>query len=154
MLDDLKFIHQRDGADALGIAERQATQLTYKFDKPQITGPFDNVVYAAMGGSALAALLSRSWPGHNLPFEICRQYHTPAYISDKTLFIACSYSGNTEETLSALTEAESKGAKIAIIAGGGKLEEFAGAKGYPYLKIPKAEQPRYGAGSLQMEDQL
>jgi glucose/mannose-6-phosphate isomerase len=143
LLDDLKYIHQRDGADALGIAERQAGQLTYKFDKPDITGPFDNVVYAGMGGSALAALLSRTWPGYNLPFEISRQYHIPAYVSDKTLFIACSYSGNTEETLSALAEAEGKGAKIVIIAAGGKLEEIAGAKSYPFLKVPKAEQPRY-----------
>jgi len=143
MLDDLKFIHQRDGADALGIAERQASQLTYKFDKPAVSGPFENVVYAGMGGSALAALLSRSWPGYNLPFEISRQYHIPGYVSDKTLVISCSCSGNTEETLSALAEAEGKGAKIVIIAGGGKLEEIASAKSYPFLKLPKAEQPRY-----------
>jgi glucose/mannose-6-phosphate isomerase len=143
MLDDLKYIHQRDGQDALGIAERQAGQLLEKFDAPKINGEFENVVYAGMGGSALAALLSRSWPGHKLPFEVCRQYHAPSYISDNTLFIASSYSGNTEETLSALAEAEEKGAVIAIIAGGGKLEEAAHARNYPFIKIPKAEQPRY-----------
>ncbi|HVO86323.1 MAG TPA: bifunctional phosphoglucose/phosphomannose isomerase [Candidatus Binatia bacterium] len=143
MLDDLKYIHQRDGEDALGIAERQAAQLTYKFDHLAIAGQFDNVVYAAMGGSALAALLGRSWPGYRLPFEVCRQYNIPTYVSDKTLFIACSYSGNTEETLSALAQAEAKNARIVIIAGGGKLEEIAGQKNYPFLKLPKAEQPRY-----------
>ena len=100
-------------------------------------------VFAGMGGSALPALLSTSWPGHNVPFEICRQYHIPAYVSDKTLFFASSYSGNTEETLSALAEAEAKNAKIVIMTGGGKLEEIAGQKGYPLVKIPKAEQPRY-----------
>ncbi|MBX4199550.1 hypothetical protein KW789_01520, partial [Candidatus Saccharibacteria bacterium] len=46
-------------------------------------------------------------------------------------------------TLSALAEAEEKGAVIAIIAGGGKLEEAAHARNYPFIKIPKAEQPRY-----------
>lgn len=143
MLDDLKFIHQRDGSDALGIAERQAAQLAYKFDKPALSVQFENIVYAGMGGSALAALLSRSWPGYHLPFEICRQYNIPAYTSDKTLFIACSYSGNTEETLSALAQAEDKRAVIVVIASGGKLEEIATSKGYPFLKIPKAEQPRY-----------
>jgi glucose/mannose-6-phosphate isomerase len=143
MLDDLKYIHQRDGSDALGIAERQATQLTYKFDMPDLPGDFANVVYSGMGGSALAAILSRSWPGHKLPFEVSRQYHIPAYVSDKTLFIACSYSGNTEETLSALAEAEGRGAHIVIIAGGGKLADIAIEKGYPYLQVPKAEQPRY-----------
>src|SRR5947208_7443086 len=119
MLDDLKYIHQHDGQDALGIAERQASQLEYKYELPKIEGQFENIVFAGMGGSALAALLSRSWPGHKLPFEISRQYHIPAYVSDKTLFIASSYSGNTEETLSALSEAEGKGAKVVVIAAGG-----------------------------------
>jgi glucose-6-phosphate isomerase len=120
MLDDLKYIHQRDGQDALGIAERQAGQLIYKFERPKIEGEFTNIVYAGMGGSALAALFSRSWPGYSLPFEVCRQYQIPAYVSERTLFIAASNSGNTEETLSALAEAETKDAKIVIIAGGGR----------------------------------
>jgi glucose/mannose-6-phosphate isomerase len=143
MLDDLKYIHQRDGQDALGIAERQAGQLMQKFDAPKISGDIRNVVYAGMGGSALAALISRSWPGYSLPFELSRQYHAPEYVSENTLFIACSYSGNTEETLSALAEAEEKRVIIAVIAGGGKLEETALAKGYAFIKLPKAEQPRY-----------
>ncbi|MBI2009359.1 bifunctional phosphoglucose/phosphomannose isomerase [Candidatus Saccharibacteria bacterium] len=143
MLDDLKYIHQRDGQDALGIAERQCQQLAYEFTWPQIEGKFDNIVYAGMGGSALAAYLSDSWPDYHLPFEICRSYHIPAYVSSKSLFIASSYSGNTEETISALEEAEKKDAKIIVIAGGGKLQEIAQAKSYPYLEIPKVEQPRY-----------
>lgn len=147
MLDDLKYIHQRDGQDALGIAERQASQLEQKFEVPKLEGPFENVVYAGMGGSSLAALLARSWPGVNIPFEVCRQYHIPAYISAKTLFITASYSGNTEETLSALTEAQERGAKIIVIAGGGKLTELAQAKNYPLFVIPKAEQPRYAVFS-------
>jgi len=143
MLDDLKYIHQRDGQDALGIAERQAAQLEYKYEVPKIDGEFSNIVFAGMGGSALPALLSRTWPGYKIPFEISRQYHIPAYVSDKTLFIASSYSGNTEETLSALAEAEAKHAHIVIMCGGGKLEEIAQAKGYTLVKIPSAEQPRY-----------
>jgi len=143
MLDDLKYIHQRDGQDALGIAERQAGQLEYKFELPKIEGEFENIVFAGMGGSALPALLSRSWPGYNLPFEICRQYDIPRYVSNKTLFIASSYSGNTEETLSALEQAEKKKAVIAIMAGGGELESLASQRGYPFIKVPKAEQPRY-----------
>lgn len=143
MLDDLKYIHQRDGQDALGIAEKQWQQLEHEFDVPVIQGTFENVVYAGMGGSALAALISQSWPGYKIPFEICRQYNIPAYVSDKTLFIAASYSGNTEETVSALSQAEQKGAKIVVIAGGGKLQEAAGAKGYEFVLLPKAAQPRY-----------
>ena len=143
MLDDLKYIHQRDGQDALGIAERQADQLEYRFELTPIEGTFENIVFAGMGGSALPALLSRSWPGYSLPFEVCRQYDIPKYVSEKTLFIASSYSGNTEETLSALEQAEKKNATIAIMAGGGELESLATQRNYPFIKVPKAEQPRY-----------
>ncbi len=118
-------------------------QLEQDFEVPKIEGDFQNIVFAGMGGSALPALLSTTWPGYDLPFEISRQYHIPAYVSGKTLFIAASYSGNTEETLSALAEAEQKGAVIAVMASGGKLEEIAAQKTYPFVKIPDAEQPRY-----------
>lgn len=146
MLDDLKFIHQRDSHDALGAAEKQWQQLLHKYelDKKALSGKtFKNVVYAGMGGSALAALVSKSWPGYTVPFEICRNYHIPAYVDTNTLFIAASYSGNTEETLSALAEAVDHGATIVVIASGGKLQEVAETKGYTYLNLPKTAQPRY-----------
>lgn len=146
MLDDLKFIHQRDSQDALGIAEKQWQQLGYQFDKsaiPNLHSKITNIVYSGMGGSALAGLISESWPGYSVPFELCRQYHVPGYVSSNTLFIASSYSGNTEESVSALLEAEAKGAQIVVLAGGGKLQEIAQQHGHPFLLIPKAAQPRY-----------
>ncbi|HUA13169.1 MAG TPA: SIS domain-containing protein, partial [Candidatus Sulfotelmatobacter sp.] len=57
-------------------------------------------------------------------------------------FISSSYSGNTEETLSALSEAEGKGAQIVVITAGGKLEEIAKEKNYLTYKIPGGIQPR------------
>jgi glucose/mannose-6-phosphate isomerase len=143
VLDDLKYIHQRDSQDALGIAGKQWQQLQHEFEPIKIAGQFDNVVYAGMGGSALAALMSAIWPGYKVPFEVCRQYHIPKYISEKTLFVAASYSGNTEEILSALAEAEQRRTTIVVIAGGGKLQAWAGEKSYQFLLLPKAVQPRY-----------
>ncbi len=146
MLDDLKHIHQRDSQDALGIAEKQWQQLEHQFDTSKIqdlSSKISSVVYAGMGGSALAALISRSWPSHKLPFEICREYKPPKYIGPKTLFIAASYSGNTEEEVSALSVAEAAGAQIVVIAGGSKLAEMAHAKEHLYLEVPKVAQPRY-----------
>lgn len=143
MLDDLSFIHRVDRSDALGIASKESKQLLYNFNFDFSPKPIDNVVYAAMGGSALAALLSLSWPGYNLPFEVVRNYELPPYVGEKTLCILASYSGNTEETLSALEQAESKNAQIVIIAGGGKLAEIATEKGYPLVLLPQAKQPRY-----------
>ncbi len=143
MLDDLKYIHEKDAQDALGIAEKQWQQLQYIFDLPELSFPVENIVYAGMGGSALAAQVSLTWPGYTVPFEIVRSYEIPAYVSNKTLFIASSYSGNTEETVEALHRAEAKNAHIVVIASGGKLEAIATEKNYPFAKIPGGFQPRH-----------
>lgn len=145
MLDDLKYIHDRDAQDALGIAEKQYKQLETTYDlgdwQPQ---DVVNVVFAGMGGSALAALIATSWPKVKVPFEICRTYDIPGYVGPGTLFIASSYSGNTEETLSALAQAEAQGAQVAVIASGGTLAARASEKGYPLAKLPDVGQPRFG----------
>lgn len=143
MLDDLKYIHERDAQDALGTAEKQYEQLTYDFSVPKDDFKPENIVFSAMGGSALAAQMSQVWPAYTVPFEVVRSYDVPAYVSPKTLFIAASYSGNTEETLSALEQAEQKGAHIAIITGGGKLAEIAKQKGYPLALLPALPVTRY-----------
>lgn len=143
MLDDLSFIHRIDRSDALGIASKESKQLLYDFKFDFSPSQIDNVVYAAMGGSALAASLSLSWPGYSVPFEVVRNYELPSYVGEKTLCILASYSGNTEETLSALEQAESKKAQIVVIAGGGKLADAAKEKGYPLVLLPQAKQPRY-----------
>ena len=143
MLDDLKYIHEKDGQDALGLAEKQYQQLLHDYSVGDIEGEFENVVVAGMGGSALSAQLANNWPGLDVPLIICRGYEIPRFISSKTLFIASSYSGNTEETLEALSKAEGTDAKIAVMAGGGKLSEIAKQKSYPFAELPAVTQPRY-----------
>jgi len=145
MLDDLKLIHERDAQDALGIAEKQGQQLIYNFlPDPKITlDHVYNIVYTGMGGSALAAMFVHTWPLIKEPFEIVRDYQLPEYVDKDTLVIVSSYSGNTEETLSSLADAESRGANIVVISSGGKLSEIAQHKGYPLYCIPKDYQPRY-----------
>lgn len=145
MLDDLKYIHNKDAQDALGIASKQWQMLETTYDLPKLDFAIDNVVFAGMGGSALWALLSKTWPGYNVPFEVWRKYDAPDYVSDKTLMVISSYSGNTEETLSALAAGEKANAQIVIAAGGGKLIEIAKEKGYPYTLLPESSQPRFAA---------
>ncbi|MCL4357596.1 bifunctional phosphoglucose/phosphomannose isomerase [Patescibacteria group bacterium] len=144
MLDDLKYIHQIDKADALDIALKEPEQLHYVFDTKLSYKGVKNIVYTGMGGSALAAALSYSWPGFKVPFEIIRNYVLPTYVNQDTLLIVSSASGNTEETISALDQGESRGAKVVIMTGGGKLTEVAQTKGYPLFTLPSARQPRYG----------
>lgn len=143
MLDDLKLIHERDAQDALGVIEKQWQQLKHDYGVSfEPTGGIQNVVLAGMGGSALAASLLSSWPGVKVPFEIVRQYELPAYVGANTLFIASSYSGNTEETLAALDIAQARGCQIAVIAAGGELEAKAQENNYRFYKIPYGFQPR------------
>lgn len=145
MLDDLSYIHQRDVSDSLGIVEKQWQQLQQEFELPEPIR-FDDViqiVFAGMGGSAIAGLFASVWPGSTLPFFVCRDYDLPSSVNQQTLVIVSSYSGNTEETLEALRQAQGKTRHIAVITGGGRLQELAEANKYPTLLLPKTAQPRY-----------
>jgi glucose/mannose-6-phosphate isomerase len=143
MLDDLKFIHQRDGQDALGVAEKQWQQLQHTYDvKVEPTQPIVNVVWGGMGGSGWPALYIKSLGQLKVPFEVVNDYNLPTYVGPNTLFIASSYSGNTEETLAALTEAEKRGAQIVVTTAGGKLMERAKQSNHPLFAIPSGIQPR------------
>jgi glucose/mannose-6-phosphate isomerase len=145
MIDDLKFIHEKDKSDALGLAAKEWQQLLaeYKIEPALKTDYVYNVVFAGMGGSALSAFLSRTWPTIKEPFEVVRGYDLPSYVDGDTLFIASSYSGNTEEELSCLEQAEKAGAQIVVMSSGGQLVEIAKAKNYPLVLIPSHMQPRY-----------
>lgn len=147
MLDDLNVIAQKDPHDALGVAAAQPTQAAWMAEvrnTPQDCA-IDSIVVAGMGGSALAAGMAKTWLKLPVPFEVVRKYNLPGYTNKKTLVIASSYSGNTEETVSALEEAEAKGAVIAIISAGGQLIDIAEEKGYSYVKLPSGYQPRMAA---------
>lgn len=104
----------------------------------------ENIVVAGMGGSALAGDIAKNWLGSRLakPLEIIRGYDVAGYVGPTTLFIASSYSGNTEETLSALEQAEKRSARIMVMTAGGKLLEIAHAKKYSTLELPQVSQPR------------
>ena len=143
MLDDLKLINDRDPQDALGIAAKEWQQLDFHVELPKDDFKPSNIVYSGMGGSALAAQLAMTWPGFDLPFEISKNYELPRYVNENTLVILSSYSGNTEETLSSMDDAEKKGAKIYVIGNGGQIIDRAKDKNYPYVLVPDSNQPRY-----------
>lgn len=143
MLDDLKYIHERDAQDALGVVEKQWQQLTHKFSvafRPK--QEVHNIVLGGMGGSGWPAHYIKSWPGVSVPLEVISNYNLPKYVGEHTLFIASSYSGNTEETLSVLDEAENRQAQVVVMTAGGKLAEIAKQKSLPLFLIPGGTQPR------------
>ena len=110
---------------------------------------YKNYVIGGMGGSHLAAGLLQTYkPDINL--HIHSDYGIPAYDEDfcqESLFIASSYSGNTEEVVDFLDEVYAKGYDVIVIATGGKLIEFAEANNIPYIQIPDTGvQPRSALG--------
>ena len=102
------------------------------------TQEINKVYVAGMGGSGIGAnFVAEFIVGEcKLPYNIGKGYDSPAFVDKNTLYIASSYSGNTEETLSALAQVADSGAKIVCISGGGKLIALAKERGYDYIQMP------------------
>jgi glucose/mannose-6-phosphate isomerase len=107
-----------------------------------------NVCLLGIGGSAMGADLVRTLAlsQFKAPVTVVRDYDLPAYVNSKTLVIGVSYSGNTEETLTAFEQAAKRGAKLVAIATGGKLESLASKFKAPFYKISYGAQPRAALG--------
>ena len=111
-----------------------------------------NVVIAGMGGSGIGGDLVKAVVGSKFPLPIIvhRGYTLPAFVASQTLFIAVSYSGNTEETLISVERAFAQGAKMLAVTSGGKLKAFADTHGLPCVIIPAGQPPRASLGYLLM----
>ncbi len=103
-----------------------------------------NICFAGMGGSAIGADLTRAYSLKSCPYpvQVNRHYEVPNYINENSLFIACSFSGNTEETLSALGSALEEGAQIIAVTSGGRIKKLAIEHGFDYVQIPGGMPPR------------
>jgi|694.fasta_scaffold02072_24 glucose/mannose-6-phosphate isomerase len=131
-------------------------QINYQYKVENLTESihtnFDNIIINGMGGSALPAeLLSETFSqyaenGIQYPVYINRDYSSSKYIKDSSIIFAISYSGNTEETLSAYETAISENRVVIAMAAGGALIERARELEQPYVVIPNPNpdfQPRY-----------
>ena len=108
----------------------------------------DNVVVLGMGGSAIGGDLVRTLVAGELrvPMEVVREYELPAFVGKRTLAIASSYSGNTEETLSAYRAAMERGARVAVLTTNGQLLSNAERDGLPVVRFSYKAQPRAALG--------
>jgi glucose/mannose-6-phosphate isomerase len=109
-----------------------------------LSGSYGSVAVVGMGGSAIGGDLAASYFLGNLPvpLHVVRDYRIPGFVSKDTLLIAVSYSGNTEETLSALKEAEGRGSRIVCIGSGGALQRLARSDSLPFFTVPSGMPPR------------
>lgn len=107
-----------------------------------------NVVLTGLGGSAFGGEIIKNYIQAHcpVPFAIVRDYAVPAFISEHTLLIVSSYSGNTEETLSAFEMALEKNPMVVCISSGGKVVQKATEAGFDYIQLPGGYPPRAACG--------
>lgn len=108
--------------------------------------PAGKLLLCGMGGSACAGDIAASLSvlmNSTLPVTTLRGYSLPASTGPETLVVAVSYSGGTEETLSALEDAERRHLPIAVVTGGAALQDWAGERGHPCYPIAYEAPPRH-----------
>ena len=127
---------------------RDAWQEAQAFELPADYRGVKKVVILGMGGSAIAGDLLRALAALESPVPVFshRAYDLPLLVDSRTLLIASSYSGNTEETLSAFQAALGTDAKKLVITTGGQLLETARANGIPAFVFRYESTPRAALG--------
>ncbi len=155
-LDDLAYVTRLDPKEMLRLTVefpqqcRRALDIASKTVLPELDIEPDLVVLTGLGGSAAGGDFVRCLfeAEGSVPFFVNRDYHLPAFVGSSSLVICSSYSGNTEETLSAYSEAQGRGCQILAVTSGGKLAERAQADGHPVILIPGGQPPRTALGFM------
>lgn len=154
-LDDRALIERLDPGGIFRLTREfpqqcaKALQIGERFELGALLdAQLDNVILAGVGGSAaggdfLQALFTIEG---RCPFFVSRGYDLPAWTNSKSLVICSSYSGNTEETLSAYAAAISAGARILCVTSGGTLAAAAEHAGVGCVLIPGGQPPRTALG--------
>jgi len=116
--------------------------------------PISNILICGLGGSGIGGTIVKDLLSKkiSIPITASKGYDIPAFVNKSTLVIACSYSGNTEETLIALEKCIEKDAEIAIVTSGGALKKIAEEKKLNHIIIPGGHPPRamFGYGFTEL----
>jgi glucose/mannose-6-phosphate isomerase len=148
VLDDIGEIRHIDKSGMLQFSieaskhYREAAHLAGKihasYPKP------DNIIVAGMGGSGIGGELLKDYARSQavVSIEVSKDYSLPAYVGKHTLVLVVSYSGDTEETLSAFLDAVRRRCMIFCISSGGALLEHAEKLNVPFLRVPAGMPPR------------
>ena len=153
-LDDVQVYRETDPGAMLAQLHgftgqsRAAWKKALDFKLPEDYRSIDKVVILGMGGSAIGGDLARSlFSSASKPIIfVVREYDLPPFVDDSTLVIASSYSGNTEETLSAFGQALKTGCKKLVMTTGGRIKVMAEEAGVPVFPIDHVSSPRAALG--------
>lgn len=147
-LDNLDKIKALDSTNTLGSIEQIGNQIQEIWELSNVSekhtsSSYSSIVICGMGGSVLGTDVIKSVFADQLPapITIVPDYSLPSFVNENTLVIAASYSGNTEETWSALQEAHHKKAQIAGITSGGKIADFLKQHAYPHIIFTETHNP-------------
>jgi glucose/mannose-6-phosphate isomerase len=156
-LDDLPRMKEIDSAEMLGFIDRlpdqleSAWQAADKFPLEMTGDGIRHIVLAGMGGSGIGGALLAAYADHigTAPVTVWRNYGLPAWARSRdTLVIVASHSGDTEEALSAYSEARRRGLPLLAITSGGQLAAEAQAASLPQWQFTFRAQPRAAVGFL------
>ncbi|TFG90053.1 MAG: bifunctional phosphoglucose/phosphomannose isomerase [Candidatus Atribacteria bacterium] len=109
-----------------------------------LTRILKNIVVLGMGGSAIGGDLLSDYLVDELsnPIMVIRGYDIPKFIDEDSLVFAVSYSGNTEETFSALKKCFEVKARVIVLTSAGKFAVLSQGNNFPLIKVPVGIQPR------------
>ena len=149
-LDDLLIYRQLDVSGMLSHLRefpeqcQRAWEKVLEFELPREYTGIDKVIILGMGGSAIGGGVVRrlALAESKTPVWVHRDYGLPPFVDEGTLVIVSSYSGNTEETLTAFTESLKTPAKKLVLTTGGELKELAEKEGIPVFLIDYQAPPR------------
>ena len=151
VLDDKILAQDVDRQDMLHILEDtpQAYERAYRAAIKSDTLPRmlprapDHMAMVGIGGSAIAADIIRDWLFESeTTIEVVRGSRLPGSITGSAYVLACSYSGQTAETLEAFKEVRRRKIRVACISSGGELIHICRAKQIPHVQIEAGLQPR------------
>jgi len=114
------------------------------FSLPSDYNLAQNIVILGMGRSGISGQLLRRliMMESKTPVWVHQDYGMPPFVDEHTLVIASSYSGNTDETVSAFTESLRTSARKFVLTSGGRLGNLAKQEGIPVFTIDYQAPPR------------
>lgn len=153
-LDNIKSMQDLDQENILGnICDLpdQVEKCWQDFEQIALPTPYINaksVLILGMGGSAQGGgiIASLAQKTSSIPVEVLRDYDIPAWVDKNTLVIAVSYSGETEETLSAFSQAVKLTEKLITISTDGQLYSLGSQRKALHYKVVYGSQPRAALG--------
>ncbi len=117
------------------------------------TSKINKIFIFGMGGSAISGdlancIIKNIYPEIDIPIYVIREYDIPVFLDNASMVIAVSYSGNTEETLSAFNYSRERTSHLLGISSGGNLETICKENNIHHIQIPSGFQPRAALGYL------